>query len=200
MLENIILAVAILLSVVALVMIWLANYQSKTLAKQIQGVNSRISSLNHDIEIEQRKAEQELNRLRLQLKQIQGEPVDVPPAAGIEEAGPPQIKEISPQALKARLDQGDEVIVVDMRQPFEFEAGHIPGSVSMFVQDIPDRAGELPHDKEIVFQCWSGNTSLQACAYLMENGWAAEQVASLSGGIAGWTQAYGMESLVRDGA
>ncbi|MCB9099151.1 MAG: hypothetical protein H6632_06400 [Anaerolineales bacterium] len=78
MLETIVLGIAILLSLVALVMVWLANYQSKTLAKQIQGVNSRISSLNHDLEIEQRQAEQELFRLWLELKQLQGEPVDIP--------------------------------------------------------------------------------------------------------------------------
>lgn len=78
MLETIVLGIAILLSLVALIMVWLANYQSKTLAKQIQGVNSRISSLNHDLEIEQRQAEQELSRLRLELKQLQGEPVDIP--------------------------------------------------------------------------------------------------------------------------
>jgi len=79
MLETIIIGIAILLSLVALVMVWLANYQSKTLAKQIQGVNSRVSSLNHDLEIEQRQTEQELFRLWLELKQLQDEPVDNPP-------------------------------------------------------------------------------------------------------------------------
>ena len=200
MLDTIILTIAIVLSLVALVMFWLADYQRKTLAKQIQGVNSRISSLNHDMDVEKRKAEQELSQLRLELKQLQGEAVDIPEAEtgeASEESGPLQIREINAQALKARLDQGDDVIVVDMRQPFEYQAGHIPGAVSMFVQDIPDRADELPKDKDIVFQCWSGSTSLQACAYLLENGWSAGRVASLSGGIAGWTQSQGMDSLVK---
>ena len=79
MLETIIIGIAILLSLVTIVMVWLANYQSKTLAKQIQGVNSRVSSLNHDLEIEQRQTEQELFRLWLELKQLQDEPVDNPP-------------------------------------------------------------------------------------------------------------------------
>ena len=195
MLENIVLSLAVILSLVAIVMIWLANYQSKTLAKQIQGVNSRISSLNHDIEVEQRKAQQELSRLRLELRRLQGEPVDIPESETTEPDAPLSINEINSHALKSRLDQGDEVLVVDMRQPFEFESGHIPGAISMFVQDIADRVDELPKDKDIVFQCWSGNTSLQACAFLIESGWPAHRVASLTGGIAGWTQAHGMDSL-----
>jgi rhodanese-related sulfurtransferase len=39
---------------------------------------------------------------------------------------------------------------------------------------------------------------LQASAFLIENGWSAERVASLSGGIAGWVQAHGLESLVAE--
>lgn len=107
-----------------------------------------------------------------------------------------QIKEVSPQDLKARLDKGDEIVVVDMRQSWEYQHGHIPGATHMFVNEIPARLNELPKDKDIVFQCWTGNTSLQASAYLIENGWSAERVASLEGGIAGWVQTNGQGSLV----
>lgn len=109
-----------------------------------------------------------------------------------------QIREISPQDLKARLDNGDEVMVVDMRQLWEYQHGHIPGATHMFVNEIPARINELPKDKDIVFQCWHGNTSLQASAYLIENGWSAERVASLEGGIAGWVQTNGQNSLVTE--
>jgi rhodanese-related sulfurtransferase len=68
----------------------------------------------------------------------------------------------------------------------------------MFVNEIPARIGELPKDKDIIFQCWHGNTSLQASAYLIEHGWSAERVASLSGGIAGWVQTHGQEALVTE--
>ncbi|GAB4461843.1 MAG: hypothetical protein Fur0044_53580 [Anaerolineae bacterium] len=107
-----------------------------------------------------------------------------------------QIREVSAQDLKARLDKGDEIVVVDMRQSWEYQHGHIPGATHMFVNEIPARLNELPKDKDIVFQCWTGNTSLQASAYLIENGWSAERVASLEGGIAGWVQANGQGSLV----
>lgn len=109
-----------------------------------------------------------------------------------------QINEISPQALKARLDNGDALMVIDMRQAWEYQSGHIPGARHMFVHEIPGRIDELPGDVDIVFQCWHGNTSLGACGFLIENGWAASRVASLSGGMAGWVQAHGRESLVTD--
>jgi rhodanese-related sulfurtransferase len=120
-----------------------------------------------------------------------------PPAPELEpEPEPIRINEVSPHELKARLDNGDEVIVVDMRQPWEYQSGHIPGAMPMFVNEIPARMNELPKDTDVVFQCWHGNTSLQASAFLIDNGWSAERVASLSGGIAGWVQAHGLESLV----
>jgi rhodanese-related sulfurtransferase len=114
------------------------------------------------------------------------------------EPEPIMINEISPAELKARLDNGDSVVVVDMRQPWEYQSGHIPGAIPMFVNEIPARMNELPKDSDIVFQCWHGNTSLQASAYLIDNGWSAERVASLSGGIAGWVQAHGQQGLVTD--
>ncbi|MEM7342944.1 MAG: rhodanese-like domain-containing protein [Chloroflexota bacterium] len=114
------------------------------------------------------------------------------------EPEPMEINEISPDELKARIDQGDELIVVDMRQSFEYQAGHIPGAMHMFIQDIPTRANELPKDTDIVFQCWHGNSSLQASAFLIDNGWDANRVSSLSGGIAGWAQVNGQESMVQD--
>ncbi len=112
------------------------------------------------------------------------------------EPEPININEISPQELKVRLDTGDDVVVVDMRQSWEYQSGHIPGAIHMFINEIPTRFHELPKDVDIVFQCWHGNTSLQASAFLIENGWLASQVASLSGGIAGWVQAHGQTSLV----
>lgn len=114
------------------------------------------------------------------------------------EPEPLTIQEISPQDLKARLDQGDNLIVVDMRQAWEYESGHIPGAIHIFINEIPSRLSELPKDTDIVFQCWHGNTSLDASGFLIENGWPAERVASLRGGIAGWVQTHGMAGLVQD--
>lgn len=121
-----------------------------------------------------------------------------PPPPPVPQPEPIRITEITPHELKTRLDNGDNVVVVDMRQHWEYQHGHIPGAIHMFVNEIPARVNELPRDKEIVFQCWHGNTSLGASAFLIERGWPAARVASLSGGITGWVQAYGPKSLATE--
>lgn len=121
-----------------------------------------------------------------------------PPAYQPEPPPPPlRVTEISPQELKTQLDNGHNVLVVDMRSPGEYQAGHIPGAINMFVQTIPARLNELPQDRPIIFQCWHGHTSLDASAFLIQNGWPAANVASLSGGMAGWVQVHGPGSLVK---
>ena len=125
---------------------------------------------------------------------MNAQPVTPPPP----EPKPMKINEVSPHELKARLDNGDEVIVVDMRQAWEYQSGHIPGAKHMFLQEIPARFNELPKDTDIVFQCWSGLTSLDASGFLIQNGWDASRVFSLQGGIGGWTTTFGPQGLVKD--
>ena len=111
---------------------------------------------------------------------------------------PLQIAELSPDELKARLDNGDDLVVVDMRQAWEYQSGHIPGARHMFIQEIPMRINELPKDKDVVFQCWHGYTSLDAAGFLIQNGWEASRVFSLNGGMAGWASTFGQDGLVQD--
>jgi len=110
---------------------------------------------------------------------------------------PMSITEVSPEQLKARLDRGDDVVVVDLRQVWEYDAGHIPGAVSLFIEEVPMRLSELPTDADIVLQCWHGHTSLDVAAYMIQQGWVASRLASLSGGIAGWVHTHGVVALAR---
>ena len=105
------------------------------------------------------------------------------------------IAEVSPQELQARLDQGDPVTVVDLRQPWEYQEGHIPTAINIFIQDIPSRIHELPQEGDIVFQCWHGVTSLDVASFVIQNGWPAHAISSLSGGMAGWVSTQGVNSL-----
>ena len=130
---------------------------------------------------------------------------NTPAATSSPVVAPPQpepelikVKEILPDDLKHRLDNGDDLVVVDMRQGWEYQSGRIPGAVHMFIQEIPHRFEELPKDKDVVFQCWHGNTSLDASAFLIQNGWDADRVLSLSGGMAGWARTNGLNSLAKD--
>ena len=108
---------------------------------------------------------------------------------------PRMITEISPENLQARLAQGDTLTVVDLRQPMEYQAGHIPGAINIFIQDVPMRLHELPQDQDIVFQCWHGVTSLDVAGFVIQNGWPATSISSLTGGMAGWVGTHGPESL-----
>lgn len=122
-----------------------------------------------------------------------------PPARPAEpEPAPIRVKEVLPEQLKTRLESHNDLVVVDMRQGWEYQSGHIPGALHMFIQDIPGRMNELPKDKDVVFQCWHGNTSLDASAFLIQNGWDADRVMSLSGGMAGWVNTFGRSSLVKE--
>src|SRR5207248_9066732 len=78
---------------------------------------------------------------------------------------PINITEVAPEQLKTRLERGDDVVVVDLRQVWEYHAGHIPGAISLFIEEVPMRLNELPTDVDIVFQCWRGHTSLDVAAY-----------------------------------
>ena len=108
---------------------------------------------------------------------------------------PIHITEVSPEQLQTRLDRGDDVAVVDLRPAWEYHAGHIPGALSLFIEEVPVRLNELPTDVDIVFQCWRGHTSLDVAAYIIQQGWPASRIASLSGGIAGWIQTHGVAAL-----
>lgn len=108
---------------------------------------------------------------------------------------PMHITEVSPEQLQARLERGDDVVVVDLRQPWEYHAGHIPGAVSLFIEEVPMRLNELPTDVDVVLQCWHGHTSLDVAAYVIQQGWPASCIASLSGGMAGWVHTHGVTAL-----
>jgi rhodanese-related sulfurtransferase len=126
---------------------------------------------------------------------------ETPAATPIDSPSSPEplrIIEITPQELMSQLRNGNNPVVVDMRSQWEYQAGHIPGAINMFIQEIPTRFYELPKNKPLVFQCWHGNTSLDASSFLIQNGWSASNVASLRGGIAGWVQVHGQGSLEKE--
>src|SRR5215207_7451666 len=71
------------------------------------------------------------------------------------------IPEILPQELKIRLDKGDAVVLLDVREPEEVTIVHLPGSVHIPMGDIPGRLHELDPDKEIIVYCHHGIRSLR---------------------------------------
>ncbi|MEW5990949.1 MAG: rhodanese-like domain-containing protein [Chloroflexota bacterium] len=81
----------------------------------------------------------------------------------------------------------DGAFVLDVREPDEWAAGHIPGATLIPLGELATRIGELPRDLSIVVVCRSGNRSAQGRDILLSAGFPA--VTSLDGGMADWTAA-----------
>jgi adenylyltransferase/sulfurtransferase len=95
-----------------------------------------------------------------------------------------RLDEITVSELKARMDQGDPPIVVDVREPREFEICRIPGAILIPLGQLAQRAGELDPSADIVLQCKSGIRSARATSELQRLGFT--RVRNLSGGILAW--------------
>jgi len=78
------------------------------------------------------------------------------------------------------------VTVLDVREPLEWQHGHIDGAVHIPLTQIPDRAAELPVDQQLLVVCKVGGRSSQATAFLREKGFEA---INLAGGMIDWVEA-----------
>jgi rhodanese-related sulfurtransferase len=96
------------------------------------------------------------------------------------------IGKIDPVTLKARLDRGESVLVLDVREPFEIALAPFPGATHIPMGDIPSRMTELDPDRETVVVCHHGVRSAQVAMYLAQIGF--EHVLNLSGGIDAWSE------------
>ncbi len=99
-------------------------------------------------------------------------------------AAAPNATDITAVELKQRLDRGDALVIVDVREPNEYQINRIPGSVLIPLGEIPRRYAELDQDAELVMQCKMGGRSAKAADYLRSVGF--KRVLNLKGGILDW--------------
>jgi molybdopterin/thiamine biosynthesis adenylyltransferase/rhodanese-related sulfurtransferase/molybdopterin converting factor small subunit len=92
--------------------------------------------------------------------------------------------EITPVELKKRLDVGDDLVIVDVREPNEYQINRIPGSVLIPLGELPRRYQELDPDREIVLQCKMGGRSAKAQDFLRTVGF--NRTKNLRGGVLAW--------------
>ncbi len=95
--------------------------------------------------------------------------------------------EITPEEVKARLDRKDSFTLLDVREPWEFQAAHIEGSTLMPMGDVPSRAHqELDPDEDVVVVCHHGVRSMNVTVWLRQQGF--EKAQSMRGGIDAWSR------------
>jgi sulfur-carrier protein adenylyltransferase/sulfurtransferase len=95
------------------------------------------------------------------------------------------VPQIGPEELKRRQTAGEDVFVLDVREPHEFQIANIGGHL-IPLNDLPKRVGELDREKNIVVHCKSGGRSQKASEFLQQQGFT--HVENLAGGITAWSE------------
>jgi len=94
---------------------------------------------------------------------------------------------IDAAALQKRIDaKDDSLVVLDVRSPEEFAAGHVPGAINIPSSHFPARIAELPSNKEVVVYCATGIRAEKAATSLRENGFT--RLLHLQGDMTGWIE------------
>jgi len=96
------------------------------------------------------------------------------------------MQEITATELKARLDAGDDIQLIDVRQPDEYDFARIEGAKLIPLGEIMARVGELDPNRETVIHCKMGGRSARAIEALERSGYLGK-LSNLVGGITAWS-------------
>ena len=96
-----------------------------------------------------------------------------------------KLGDMTPEELKERLDRGDDLFVLDVRDPHEYQICNLSGHL-IPLKDLPQRVGELDASREIVVHCKMGGRSAKAVDFLKQQGFT--NVHNLVGGINAWAE------------
>ena len=93
--------------------------------------------------------------------------------------------DIQPEELKRRMDAGEELFILDVREPHEYQIANLNGHL-IPLNDLPKRIQELDPNREIITHCKLGGRSAQAVDFLRQQGF--KNVRNLAGGISAWAE------------
>jgi adenylyltransferase/sulfurtransferase len=96
------------------------------------------------------------------------------------------MEEITPTELKQRLDRGDDIQIIDVREANEVAIGRIPNSVHIPLAQVLARVDEIDPNRETVVHCKMGGRSARAIEALQRSGFQGKLI-NLKGGIIGWS-------------
>lgn len=116
-------------------------------------------------------------------------------ACGGQPAAPPDAGALNPSSLPDAVDvatvyslqDSADVFLLDVREPDEYAAGHIPGITLIPMGEVAARLSEIPTDREVIVTCRTGNRSGQVADFLREQGFS--NVHNMEGGIVAWEEA-----------
>lgn len=94
--------------------------------------------------------------------------------------------EITPTELKQRLDDGENVQIIDVREQREYDFASIPNTKLIPLAQVPQRQDEIDQSREAVIMCRSGGRSAQAIQFLQRMGYQGK-LTNLKGGILAWS-------------
>jgi rhodanese-related sulfurtransferase len=88
--------------------------------------------------------------------------------------------------LRQRLAAEPAPFLLDVREPWEYQEGHVPGAQLIPLGELEQRVNEVPRDRPVLAICHSGQRSLAAAGYLQQLGYAS--VSNVDGGTAAWIE------------
>ena len=94
------------------------------------------------------------------------------------------VEDLQPRDLQAMLSNGARPVVVDVREPWEYQMGHVPGARLIPLGELSRRLGDLDPEQPVVVICQSGNRSQSAAALLAQKGF--KKVYNVVGGTSAW--------------
>lgn len=90
-------------------------------------------------------------------------------------------------ATVAAIMDRDDVVLIDVREQFEYDEVHIPNITLIPLETVPNNLDQIPTNKTVIVTCRSGNRSSQATEYLRQQGF--DNVHNMEGGIVAWQAA-----------
>ncbi|WP_284638868.1 rhodanese-like domain-containing protein [Paenibacillus silviterrae] len=93
---------------------------------------------------------------------------------------------ITPAEIKQRLEQGEKLDIIDVREYEEVALGMIPGAIHIPLMQLPERLDEIPQNGETILVCRSGGRSSRAYEYLEAQG--LKHLKNMTGGMLSWDQ------------
>lgn len=109
-----------------------------------------------------------------------------PPATQTEQTEERKMEEITATELKQRLDRGDRLQIIDVREPNEYDIARIPGTTLIPLGQVTNRIGEIDQSRETVVHCKMGGRSAKAIEALQRAGYTG-RLLNLKGGITAWS-------------